>query len=316
MSVDKERFWFRMIRQGKDTFEIFLTNLRSQLEKCHYQDPDTQLKDQIIEKCRSRELRDLAFEQDMNLEQLITTAKTLEKVANRCSRCGSLSHRSNDKNCISWVSVCSICKKRGHTTQCCFKNNKDQVPSSKRKLQADENADNAAMERFKVQKTLDASFYGGSSDGSSNSKELHSSQLRSPKKENSSLNEILTVVNSNVSSQLKTLEKDYAPIEQRQKNGIISEKPKSPKPLQKSCQPSTSGHQNGGKIETQKFATRIDQLKIPKLSNASTNVRQANQQLVSISKPNPPPPQNYSPPGEEKKAWRSPVGEYFEIVEK
>lgn len=130
MSEDRERFKFRMIRQGSDSFEGFVKNLRTQIAKCNYTDPESQLKDQIIEKCRNRELQELAFQQKMSIDQLITTAKTLEFIEqrsaanalnnNRCTRCNEFDHRTSGTKCRAWSFYCSQCKKRGHLTECCL----------------------------------------------------------------------------------------------------------------------------------------------------------------------------------------------------
>lgn len=124
MSLDKERFRFRIIRQGNNSFEEFVTSLKTQLEKCNYSDAESQLKDQIIEKCSNSQLRDLAFEREMSVDKLIETATLLEyirsRATQRCKRCNEESHDHNSKNCKAWRSICGSCKRRGHLTECCF----------------------------------------------------------------------------------------------------------------------------------------------------------------------------------------------------
>ena len=52
-NLDNERYIFRLIRQDKDEmFNSFVERLDNQLKKCKYRDADSQLKDQIIEKCK------------------------------------------------------------------------------------------------------------------------------------------------------------------------------------------------------------------------------------------------------------------------
>ena len=78
-SLEFERYEFKQIKQDtNETFDSFVGRLFSQSRKCHFSDTDSQMKDQIIEKCRSRSLRFEAFENSMTLDQLISKGRSFE----------------------------------------------------------------------------------------------------------------------------------------------------------------------------------------------------------------------------------------------
>lgn len=102
-TLEYERYKFKLIKQEhNEPLESFYERLRMQARKCQFTDIDSHLKDQIIEKCSSNDLRCEAFECPMSLEQLIFTGKTLESAEknSQSSRSGNFqrrgSHNSDD----------------------------------------------------------------------------------------------------------------------------------------------------------------------------------------------------------------------------
>ena len=139
-NLDNERYLFRLIRQGgAEQVSSFVERLQNQLMKCDFVDPDSQMKDQIIEKGTSSELRQMAFENHMSLSQLILTGKTLE-IAERkyrrdssksrdkkeCYRCGRTDHLSKDPKCKAIKAKCMVCRNVGHFAVKCKISKKQQ----------------------------------------------------------------------------------------------------------------------------------------------------------------------------------------------
>lgn len=144
-----ERYFFRLIKQERnESFKSFISRLKSQINKCHFADPEAQLKDQIIEKCNINGLRQKAFESEMSLEHLILTGETIERVNRNssvaqphtfptangncnpnfntvpvkkpsCTRCGRSNHGQSNPNCPAKKTICLLCKKHGHFQKCC-----------------------------------------------------------------------------------------------------------------------------------------------------------------------------------------------------
>lgn len=70
--LDQERYNFRKIRRKREEkFDDFFDRLNQQAKKCSFEDPKSQLKDQIIEKCANDALRREAFKRDMTLKELV-----------------------------------------------------------------------------------------------------------------------------------------------------------------------------------------------------------------------------------------------------
>lgn len=133
-TVDHQRFIFRQIRQDQnEPFDSFFRRLREQEKNCNFIDSDCRMKEQIIAECSIRGLRREAFKDDINLDQLIFMARTLESEqkaekrklqsssSNRqdCTRCGSESHKYFDAKCPALKSKCAHCKKFGHFSEFC-----------------------------------------------------------------------------------------------------------------------------------------------------------------------------------------------------
>lgn len=137
-TLDYERYVFQLIRQEQsELFASFVQRLWNQVDKCKFTDPDFHIKDQIIGKCISNELRQKAFEVEMTLDQLIFTGKTLEAAEKNsrsetsrstqtqfreCSRCGFSDHTYFELSCPAIKARCEFCKKSGHYARMCRKN--------------------------------------------------------------------------------------------------------------------------------------------------------------------------------------------------
>lgn len=78
-TIEYERYQFKLIKQEtEETFDSFVCRLYTQSRKCDFNDIDSQMKDQIIEKCQSDSLRREAFRNTMTLDQLILKGRTIE----------------------------------------------------------------------------------------------------------------------------------------------------------------------------------------------------------------------------------------------
>lgn len=143
-----ERYIFRLIKQDiTETLDSFVERLDNQLKKCRFRDPDDQMKDQIIEKCSSNELRKEAFGSELSLKQLILTGRTLEaaekncrgdslmnskavlhkdrrNVAKKCNRCGSSDHCYFELQCPALNVKCELCSFVGHYSNMCLSKRK------------------------------------------------------------------------------------------------------------------------------------------------------------------------------------------------
>lgn len=138
-TIDFQRYIFRLIKQKQnESFDSFFQRLREQEKKCNFADSDERMKEQIIAECSIKEFRDRAFEDEINLDQLIFMARTLERenridkrcsritrscekpdLRRSCTRCGSKSHKFYNVICPALTSICVACKKRGHFSAYC-----------------------------------------------------------------------------------------------------------------------------------------------------------------------------------------------------
>ena len=96
--MDYERYVFRLIQQEDgELFNSFITRLRNQITKCDFLDPETQFKDQILEKCTINGLRKKAFENRMSLDHIIFTGRILELAEINCRSGEDFSSKNNDR---------------------------------------------------------------------------------------------------------------------------------------------------------------------------------------------------------------------------
>lgn len=147
-TLQHERYLFRQVKQKSgESIDSFCERLRHDIKKCGFkeEEEETRLKEQIIDKCTSVKLREIALQVDMSLEQLIFTGKTVEsndKNKNKitepsrpyivrsyshrddsrkeCSRCGFYDHFYTSPNCPAFKGRCKLCQKQGHFEKMCW----------------------------------------------------------------------------------------------------------------------------------------------------------------------------------------------------
>lgn len=159
LNFSAERYKFGSIRQLEtETIDQYVTGLRQQAVLCDFADPDAQLRDQEIEKCRSHKLHTRLLEKGpgLPLDAVQTIARTLEMaekqareiegannsgaaVVNRiqkstsqrvhvkpnskqgmkCYRCGKEGHFGKDPCCPANGKMCNKCGKIGHFRNVC-----------------------------------------------------------------------------------------------------------------------------------------------------------------------------------------------------
>jgi hypothetical protein len=93
-----ERYNFRSIRQSDtETVDQYITRLKQQVVLCDFNDPDAQIRDQIIEKCKSHKLRTRLLEQGpgLTLDNVRTIARTLESAEKQAKELEGTSHVEN-----------------------------------------------------------------------------------------------------------------------------------------------------------------------------------------------------------------------------
>jgi hypothetical protein len=139
-----ERYLFRQLKQEQgESIERFYARLCENIKRCEYsaEEEDNRLKEQIIDKCLSVKLREIALQVNLTLEDLVFTGTTVESddkarrndsrpFFNRsfshrderreCSRCGFLDHMSSDLKCPALKTRCNACHKMGHYEKMCW----------------------------------------------------------------------------------------------------------------------------------------------------------------------------------------------------
>ena len=81
VNVPYERYQFRALKQSDtETVEQYISRLRQKATMCEFENADEQIRDQVIEKCKSTKLRTKLLEQghDLKLNDLCTIASTME----------------------------------------------------------------------------------------------------------------------------------------------------------------------------------------------------------------------------------------------
>ena len=143
-----EIFKFRSIVQGSDTIDQFYSKLREAATNCEFANSDSEIKSQVIQKCRSHKLRENALcNPKMTLSDILKQARTLEfadmqsktmessiqgasanqqavqtvsvKKSDVCYHCGGTwPHRGKcpawGKVCPAWGKVCQNCGQKNH----------------------------------------------------------------------------------------------------------------------------------------------------------------------------------------------------------
>lgn len=111
-----ERYNLRSIKQTEtETIDQYITRLKQQVVLCDFADPDSQIRDQVIEKCRSHRLRTRLLEKGpgLTLEDVRTIARTLE-MAEKYSREmeGAYGHSNNTTSSKSSVNRVNFHRKQ------------------------------------------------------------------------------------------------------------------------------------------------------------------------------------------------------------
>lgn len=157
-----ERHILRGIKQDDDeAFEEYIFRLKDQANRCIFMDTDDAVVDQVIEGCRSSELRKKLLSEDLTLSEAITLGKTLEEVqkqtklydkpsssytagvvqrmsgkytprnnnaqsSRRCYNCNQSGHMARDiDKCAARNVICHGCKSKGHFVICCRKRKRE-----------------------------------------------------------------------------------------------------------------------------------------------------------------------------------------------
>ena len=157
-NIPFERHQFRKIEQMQsESIDQFVFRLRQRAVSCNFgANEDDVLRDQIIDKCMSNELRRKLLESDnLTLDIAIKTARAHEAVerqarvmerregeinsikpksvkegvkpgvsAKTCFACGGKGHFAKDKRCPARGKKCRLCGKTGHYSEKCFKASK------------------------------------------------------------------------------------------------------------------------------------------------------------------------------------------------
>jgi hypothetical protein len=133
ITKEQSRIFFSSTKQcSNESFNDFITRLRKQVVSCHFDEPDEQIKAQIIGHCQSKKLREMALEKEMTLNQIIDLGRKLElEYLNIiCNRCGTPGHSYKNPRCPALGANCIHCKKSGHYSTMCrtFPSNPNLVP--------------------------------------------------------------------------------------------------------------------------------------------------------------------------------------------
>lgn len=141
-----ERHQLRSMKQNNgEKIESFVIRLRVQAEKCDFGDKvDENIKDQLIEKCSSAEMRrEMLKKGDATLSETLKAAKVFEAICEQeksfnsekrtilpevnkiestkseCNRCGLSSHDENDERCPAKGKTCNKCGFKNHFSRKC-----------------------------------------------------------------------------------------------------------------------------------------------------------------------------------------------------
>ena len=159
-NVPFQRHEFRQAKQEEDeTVDQFVTRLSQLAETCEFTEIKENIRDQVIDKCKSHRLRKKLLETGRNLtleraQDIARAMETAERQATmiendfrgesvnalnknvytptgnrwgKCYRCGEEGHFGRDPECRALSATCGKCQNKGHYAKCC--NTKEYSPS-------------------------------------------------------------------------------------------------------------------------------------------------------------------------------------------
>lgn len=183
INIPYERHKFRSMAQNdNESIAQYVARLRQQAQLCNFSKVSEDLRDQVLEKCRSTTLRLKLLEQGTNLtlEKVLEISRILEMSTHQaelmesnnkplevnklkvkhgqgsvqCYRCGSSTHKAYDKNCPAKGEECKKCGIMGHYAKQCRtkkenrKNGSVKQEKTKRVRQVEENKSDTEEEQY------------------------------------------------------------------------------------------------------------------------------------------------------------------------
>ena len=164
VNVPFERHQFRQANQEEsETVDQFVTRLFQLAENCDFSDKKSEhIRDQLIDKCRSHNLRkklleagggltlrraqelaramEAAERQAKSIESDQTPADQVHNIGRQvnvkqgsCYSCGLRGHYRNDPECKARSATCNNCKRTGHFAKCCRSKPNDNKDSQQQK---------------------------------------------------------------------------------------------------------------------------------------------------------------------------------------
>ena len=159
INVTYETYTFRQMAQAEDeSIDKYVTCLREAASRCQFHDNSREIKDQVVQKCKSDMLRRKALRDDPDLDKLLSTARAMEqsdrqakemenaavyRVSEKgrdfktasykkkdedkqdhqekkvCFSCGGVWPHKTRQLCPAFGSKCHKCGKKNHFTKCC-----------------------------------------------------------------------------------------------------------------------------------------------------------------------------------------------------
>ena len=104
-----ERHVFRsMAQQERETVSQFIARLRKQAQNCNFANPDVDIRDQVIDKCRSSELRKkLLAKEHLTLQKVQEIARSMEAVDLQAKKMGAQDSASSTEESLGVNQVVS-----------------------------------------------------------------------------------------------------------------------------------------------------------------------------------------------------------------